>query len=209
MKDAPGRELKKALRNIAETGVCRFVLTGNQNLTLTDVEERDKRTVSTILRAGGVLENGGELSGLRRNSIACVALNTCSLAMAEAERYLPSLIDKIEPLLAKHGLSQREITIRMTGCPNGCGRPYLGEIGFVGKSLGKYNMYLGAAFDGSRLNRLFMENVAEERILTELDRLFSDYSANRSADEAFGDFCVRKKYVEPAGDGESFHRPAG
>jgi sulfite reductase (NADPH) hemoprotein beta-component len=135
--------------------------------------------------------NAGHLSGLRRNSIACVALNTCPQAMAEAERYLPDLITKLESSLDKYGLRQEDIKIRMTGCPNGCGRSVLGEIGLIGKSPGRYNLYLGASFNGDRLNALYRENLDEKAILSNLDELFAAFASTRRNNEHFGDFVQR------------------
>src|SRR5207253_7272439 len=125
-------------------------------------------------------------SGLRRNSMACVALPTCGLALAESERYLPDLLTALEETLAACGLSRDDIVIRMTGCPNGCARPYLAEIGLVGKGPGRYNLYLGAAFDGSRLSKLYAEDVDHAAIIRELDPLFATYAAERKAGEHFG-----------------------
>jgi sulfite reductase (NADPH) hemoprotein beta-component len=120
------------------------------------------------------------------------------MAFAEAERYLPSLIDKRELSLEKHGLTQDDILIRMTGCPNGCGRPFLGEIGLVGRAPGKYNLYLGAGFAGERLNTLYKEMVGEEDILQLLEPLFGQYATERHPEERFGDFIVRTGLVEPS-----------
>jgi len=144
------------------------------------------------------------ISGLRQNSIACVALNTCGLAFAEAERYLPSLITKLEDILAFYGLLKEEIVIRMTGCPNGCRRPYLAEIGFVGKSEGHYNLYLGGNFTGSRLNTLYKETLTEEEILAELKPIIADYANERILGEKFGDFVIRKRYVAETLKGSDF-----
>ena len=141
----------------------------------------------------------------RLNSLACVAFPTCALAMAEAERYLPSLMDKIEDQLEKYDISQVPINIRMTGCPNGCARPYLGEIGFVGKAPGKYNLYLGASHQGDHVNKLYRENINEAQILEELEPIFESYSAEREKDEFFGDFVIRQGYVNAVYDGSDFH----
>ena len=149
--------------------------------------------------------DGKLFSALRRNSIACVSLPTCGLAMAEAERYLPVLIDKIEKIIDENGLREEEITIRMTGCPNGCARHALGEIGFIGKGPGKYNMYLGAAFNGSRLSKLYRENVGEEEILSELRVLLPRYAKERLEHEHFGDFVIRAGVVKEVTDGTNFH----
>jgi sulfite reductase (NADPH) hemoprotein beta-component len=195
-------KLKSALRNIAQVFDGQFILTGNQNLIIANVTADEKKEISEILKKYGVLT--GEISGLRQNSIACVALNTCGLAFAEAERYLPSLITKIETILAEHGLFKEEIVIRMTGCPNGCGRPYLAEIGFVGKSEGHYNLYLGGNFTGTRLNTLYKETLTEDEILAELKPIVADYAVNRNSEEKFGDFVIRKQYVSETLKGSDF-----
>ena len=136
--------------------------------------------------------------------MACVAFPTCGLAMAESERYLPSLVNKIEDLLDEFGLSEEEITIRMTGCPNGCARPALAEISFIGKAPGKYNFYLGGSFKGDRLNKLYKENIGEKEILESLKPILEQYSKEREKDEHFGDFVVRKGIVEKVTDGRDF-----
>jgi sulfite reductase (NADPH) hemoprotein beta-component len=133
-----------------------------------------------------------------------VSLPTCPLAFAEAERYLPSLISKIEKILEAKGLFKEEIVIRMTGCPNGCGRPYLAEIGLIGKSPGYYNLYLGGSFEGTRLNNLYRETIGEEEILRELELFFVDFAVSRNADERFGDFVIRKNYVKEIKEGKDF-----
>lgn len=201
VKDTEALKLKTALREVAEkVEDIQFILTGNQNLILANTSEKDK--VNRILKKYGVWPL--QLSGLRQNSIACVALNTCGLAFAEAERYLPSLMEKIESLLDEHGLLKQEIVIRMTGCPNGCGRPYLAEIGFIGKSLGHYNLYLGGNFNGTRLNTLYKETLTEEEILAELKPIIADYSENRKKGEGFGDFVIRQGYVKETKQGKDF-----
>jgi sulfite reductase (NADPH) hemoprotein beta-component len=124
--------------------------------------------------------------------MACVGLPTCGLAMAESERYLPSLIDELDLRLAAQGLAKEAITVRMTGCPNGCARPYLAEIGLVGKAAGKYNLYLGGSFDGRRLNKLYRQNLGETEILAVLEPILADYAANRAEKERFGDFVIRR-----------------
>ena len=123
--------------------------------------------------------------------MACVALNTCPLALAEGQRYMPSLISKIEPILEKYHLQHEEIVMRMTGCPNGCARPFAAEIGFVGTALGKYNLQIGGDRTGGRLNKLYKESLDESAILTELDNLFGAYSKERINGETFGDFAFR------------------
>jgi sulfite reductase (NADPH) hemoprotein beta-component len=194
--------LKTALREIAGFHDGNFILTGNQNLILANASSSVKRKIDTALNRYNVKNEG--ISGLRKNSIACVALNTCGLAFAEAERYLPFLIGKIEIILEQHGLLKDEIVIRMTGCPNGCGRPYLAEIGLIGKSPGRYNLYLGGNFIGSRLNTLFKEILSEDEILETLKPIIADYAQNRNNDERFGDFVIRHNYVKATLKGSDF-----
>ncbi len=196
IKDTDDYKLKTALREIADLHVSDFRLTGNQGLVLGNVAQKDKAKVDKIIEKYG-LTDAGKLSGIRKHALACVALNTCTMAFAEAERYLPSLVTKIETLLEEKGLRDDEILIRMTGCPNGCGRPFLGEIGLVGRAQGHYNLYLGAGFSGDRLNTLYKEMLNEEQILEELDPLFAQYAKDRNESEKFGDFIIRQKIVEP------------
>ncbi len=141
--------------------------------------------------------------------MACVALPTCGLALAESERYLPDLLDALDEQLAAHGLSADDIVIRMTGCPNGCARPYLAEIGLVGKGPGRYNLYLGAAFDGSRMNKLYAEDLDHAGIVAALDPLFAAYARERQTGERFGDFCIRAGFVAATGNGRDFHANTG
>jgi sulfite reductase (NADPH) hemoprotein beta-component len=202
VRDAGDFRLKSALREIAESFDGQFILTGNQNLILANTSAEGKRRVNELLKKYQV--SSDQLSGLRQNSIACVALNTCGLAFAEAERYLPSLITKIEEILQEYDLFNEEIIIRMTGCPNGCGRPYLAEIGLIGKSEGHYNLYLGGNFNGTRLNTLYKETLTENEILDELRPIIADYAHNRQEGERFGDFVIRKAYVLETKEGKQF-----
>jgi sulfite reductase (NADPH) hemoprotein beta-component len=197
-------KLKTGLREIAKIHTGDIRLTSNQNIIIADVSAQKKKKISELIEQYG-LTDGEHISALRRSSIACVALPTCGLAMAEAERYLPGLIDKIEDIVDDNGLRDKEITIRMTGCPNGCARHALGEIGFIGKAPGKYNMYLGAAHDGSRLSKMYRENIGEEEILTELRVILSRYAKEREQDEHFGDFVIRAGIVQATTDGTNFH----
>ena len=196
VRDENGYELKKALREIAKIHSGDFRLTGNQNLIIGNIEEDKKQVIEAILEEYAV-GNHPKLTGLRKSSMACVALNTCGLAFAEAERYLPSLIDKLEVIMRNNGLDNDEINIRMTGCPNNCARSSLGEIGFVGRAIGRYNMYLGASHNGDRLNTLYKEMLSEENILMELEPIIRAYAKERLGGEYFGDFVIRKKIVEP------------
>ena len=201
IKDTDQFQLKTALREVAEqVPDAQFILTGNQNLIIGNTSEKSK--VAAILKKYKIWPV--QLSGLRQNSIACVALNTCGLAFAEAERYLPDLITKIESILDENGLFKEEIVIRMTGCPNGCGRPYLAEIALIGKSLGHYNLYLGGNFNGTRLNTLYKETLSEEEILNELRPIIVDFAENRNPKEGFGDYVIRKGYVKAIKEGKEF-----
>jgi sulfite reductase (NADPH) hemoprotein beta-component len=134
-------------------------------------------------------------SGLRRNSMACTALPTCGLAFAESERYLPTLVSKLENELEKFGLREEEITIRMTGCANGCARPFASEIGLVGRAPGIYNLHIGGGFNGERLNTLYKDGVNEQQIIEALSPLFEEYSLKRIEGERFGDYCIRSGVV--------------
>ena len=187
--------MKTALLEIAKTGVSNFLFTSSQNVIIADVTESNKAAIDTILHQFKLTEHTSAASALRKNAIACVALPTCPLALAEAQRYLPALISKIEPLLQKHQLHQEEIIMRMTGCPNGCGRSTASEIGFIGTAPGKYNLHLGGDNPGYRLNKLFKENLEEPAILEELENLFSAFKNERNNGESFGDFAVRKQLV--------------
>jgi sulfite reductase (NADPH) hemoprotein beta-component len=195
IKDFPEVKIRTGLRELARGFPnVEFHLTGNQNLSLANITNDQIGPIKALLQK---FNFGNEsYSAMRLNSIACAALPFCGLAFAEAERYLPVLITKIEEQLVANGLRDDAIVIRMTGCANGCGRPYLGEIGFVGRSPGIYNMYLGAGFTGDRLNKLYKEGVDEEQILAELAPIIKDYAQNRHDGEKFGDFVIRHGYVK-------------
>jgi sulfite reductase (NADPH) hemoprotein beta-component len=203
VKDVPGHKLRTALREIAEFHTGAFVLTGNQNLVIANVTAKAKSKVEAVLKEHGITPFAS--SGLRRNSMACVALPTCGLALAESERYLPELLTRLEDVLDRAGLRDDDIVIRMTGCPNGCARPYLAEIGLVGRNPGLYNLYLGAAFDGSRLNKLYAQDVDEARMVGLLEPMLQRYAREREEGERFGDFVIRAGYVAPTTAGNQFH----
>ena len=203
VKDRTGHTLRSAMREIAETRACQFVLTSNQNLILANITAEVRPQIEAILKAHGVSITAS--SGLRRNSMACVALPTCGLALAESERYLPDLITALEDVLDKAGLRDADIVMRMTGCPNGCSRPYLAEIGLVGRAPGLYNLYLGGAFDGTRLNKLYAQDVDNAKILELLDPLIVQYANQRNEGERFGDFAIRAEFVTATPSGNRFH----
>ncbi len=195
--------LLDAMKELASVHKGTFRLTPNQNLIVAGVEEEEKASIDSILHAHGLSEEG--VSTLRKNAIACVALPTCGLAMAESERYLPDLLTKIEEIVARHGLGDEAITIRTSGCPNGCSRPYIAEIALTGRAPGKYNLYLGGGFHGQRLNRMIRENVGEPAILEVLDDALGRFAREREPGERFGDFCIRAEIVREVTEGRFFN----
>ncbi len=192
--------VRAALKTIANDYASDIRLTPNQNLVVAGVIESEREAVDRLLASAAMDQEHGP-SAIRKNSMACVALPSCGLAMAEAERYLPDLVTRIEELADRHGIGKEPITVRMSGCPNGCSRPYLAEIGLVGRAPGRYNLYLGAAFDGTRLNRLDRDNVGEADILARIDQLFGQFASGRRQEERFGDFLVRSRVIAPVGHG--------
>ena len=171
------------------------------------VSPAQRPVIQELLRAHG-LDTARGATGIRLNAMACVALPTCGLALAESERYLPDLVTELDTEVEAAGLREDAIVIRMTGCPNGCGRPFLAEIGFVGKAPGKYNMYLGAAFNGSRLNSLYRPSVAASEIVGIVRPLLRQYARERLPGERFGDFTIRAGIVTPTGGAIDFHDKA-
>lgn len=187
--------MKTALLEIAKTGKCNFLFTATQNVIVADVKEEDKSAIQLLLEQFKIIEHTEGASLIKKNSIACVALPTCPLALAEAQRYLPSLLEKIEPLTKRYGIDDENIVIRMTGCPNGCGRPYAAEIGFVGTGPGLYNLHIGGDNQGERLNIKYKDSLDEKNILTTLEGLFAVYKNERVKGERFGDFVMRRQLV--------------
>lgn len=204
IQDQEGYLLMTGLREIAKIHSGDFRLTPNQNVIIGGVTQAKKRRIAELAKQYG-LTDGAHHTALRRSAMSCVALPTCGLAMAEAERYLPQLLDKLEVIIDEAGLRNEEIVIRMTGCPNGCARPALGEIAFIGKGPGRYNMYLGAGFSGDRLNKLYKENINEQEILATLEPIIHRYARERSTGEHFGDFVIRTGYVKEVTSGLNFH----
>jgi sulfite reductase (NADPH) hemoprotein beta-component len=197
IKDETGWKMKTALREIARVHTGDFRLTPSQNLIVSGVTEVQKPVIDAILARHG-LANENARSGLRLNSLSCVALPTCGLALAESERLLPALIEKFETVLDEAGLRHDAISLRVTGCPNGCCRPYLAEIGYVGKAPGKYALYLGASYNGTRLNKLYRQSVTVDESLALLGPIIKRYARERRTGEQFGDFCVRTVLAEEA-----------
>lgn len=207
IKDFDGYPLMTGLREIAKIHQGEFRLTPNQNVIISNVTDEMKGKIGELVEKYH-LTDGKHASALRRNSMSCVAFPTCGLAMAEAERYLPELLGKIEEILDEAGLREEEIVIRMSGCPNGCSRPALAEMAFIGKGPGKYNLYLGGSFTGDRLACLYKENIGEEEILASLRPILLQYAKERQEGEHFGDFVIRAGIVEAIRDGRDFHKPA-
>ncbi len=191
-----------ALAGLARWHGGEFILTPNQNLIVAGVAAADRARVEAALAEGGLTNPAG---GLRRNAMACVGLPSCGLALAESERALPGLVARLEARLAAHGLADAPVVIRMTGCPNGCARPYVAEIGLVGRGPGLWNLYLGAAADGTRLGKLAARDLGEDAIVARLDALFARWGAGRAPGERFGDWCVRAGVVAPTLEGRRFH----
>ncbi len=202
--DTEDFSMRTGLREIAKVHEGDFRLTGNQNLIIANVLPA-KRAAIEVLLEKHKLANCYDQSGLRLNSLACVALPTCGLALAEAQRYLPDLIGELEGVLKEIGLEKEPITIRMTGCPNGCARPYIAEIAFVGRAPGKYNIYLGGGFTGDRLNKLYKISVKQEEIVDIMRPIFERYANERYDGERFSDFVIRAGYVAETRAGREFH----
>ncbi|MGA9866664.1 MAG: NADPH-dependent assimilatory sulfite reductase hemoprotein subunit [Acetobacteraceae bacterium] len=190
------------LRAIAEEHDGLFLITPNQNLVIANVAPFHKPRIEALLAEHGL---SAPVSALRRNAMACVALPTCGLALAESERYLPDLITALDAEIEQAGLSGDEITLRMTGCPNGCARPYLAEIGLVGTGPGAYNLYLGGAFDGTRLSKLYRKRIGHDEIVATLRPLFASYARERAPGERFSDYAIRVGIVAATTAGNRFH----
>jgi sulfite reductase (NADPH) hemoprotein beta-component len=202
--DTPAYPLRTGLREIAKVHTGDFRLTANQNLVIANVTPEQRPKLEQLLAQYGITDSHLK-SALRLSSLACVALPTCGLALAEAERYLPDLLTELEETIEANGLRHDAITIRMTGCPNGCARPFLAEIGLVGRAPGKYNVYLGGGFAGQRLSKLYRESVRSEDLKPLLEPLIAQYAQSRHDGERFGDFCIRAGHVAATVQGPDFH----
>lgn len=193
--DYPDRALKTGMAEIARIHKGDFRLTANQNLIVAGVPTRDKAKIEALARRYGLINDGVSLQ--RKASMACVAFPTCPLAMAEAERFLPQFVTKVETIMSAHGLGEDEIILRVTGCPNGCGRSMLAEIGLVGKAVGRYNLYLGGDRTGERIPRMYRENITEDQILAIIDETTGLWAQERQDNESYGDFVLRAGIVKP------------
>ncbi|MET1254382.1 assimilatory sulfite reductase (NADPH) hemoprotein subunit [Aliikangiella maris] len=198
-------KLFTGLLEIAKIHSGEFRISPNQNLIISNIQPEVKDKVAALVQQYNI-SIGDKESPTRLNSLACVAFPTCSLAMAEAERYLPTFLDKLEALMDKYSLQTQPINVRMTGCPNGCARPFLAEVGLVGKAPGKYNLYLGGNPVGSRLNKLYRENIGEPQILEALESILENYAKQRESNESFGDYVIRANYVKAVVNGLDFHQ---
>lgn len=203
IEDTADYPMKTGLREIAKVHKGEFRLTGNQHLCLSGVHDDDLDRITRMMKQYKL--DNVQFSGLRLSSSACVAFPTCGLAMAESERYLPQLITKLEECLEDNGLKQDSIVMRMTGCPNGCARPWLAEVAFVGKAYGAYNMYLGGGYHGQRLNKLYRSSIQEEEILEIMKPMLKRYAMEREQGEHFGDWVARAGYIKLTTEGKTFH----
>ena len=192
--DYPGKPLKSGVAEIAKIHKGDFRMTANQNLIIAGVDAKDKAAIEQLARQHGLLDDS--TSEQRKNSMACVSFPTCPLAMAEAERFLPGFVTEVEGLLDKHQLNGEHIILRVTGCPNGCGRAMLAEVGLVGKGPGRYNLHLGGNTAGTRIPKMYKENITDKQILEELDSLIGLWAGERQQGEAFGDFVIRRGIVD-------------
>lgn len=200
IRDTESRRLKTALRQVVEKFGLEVHLTPANNLLLVGIQDNKRADVTRVLAEHGV-DPAQRVSAVRGASMACVALPTCGLALAEAERFLPQLMTHIENAMQETGLANEEIIIRMTGCPNGCARPYMAEIALVGKAPGRYQLFVGGNPAGTRLNRVYKDTVKETEIVPELKSLFERYRRERLANERFGDFAARVLWLENGNQG--------
>lgn len=196
--DYPQRPLKTGMAAIAQVHKGDFRLTANQNLIVAGVAEQDKAQIEQIARDHGLINH--QVTRQRENSMACVSFPTCPLAMAEAERFMPDFITQVDGIMARYGLADEYIVLRVTGCPNGCARSMLAEIGLVGKALGRYNLHVGGNREGTRIPRLFRENITVDEIVGQIDLWVARWSQERQPNEGFGDFAIRCAIVKPVVD---------
>ncbi|MET4875970.1 assimilatory sulfite reductase (NADPH) hemoprotein subunit [Morganella morganii] len=193
--DLPGKPLKTGVAEIARIHRGDFRLTANQNLIIAGIPEAEKSRIESLARAHGLISDN--VTPLRENSMACVSFPTCPLAMAEAERFLPEFVTEVEKIMTSHGVGNEKIVLRVTGCPNGCGRAMLSEVGLVGKAPDRYNLHLGGNRTGTRIPRMYRENISSAVILSVLDELIGRWSQERAAGEDFGDYLIRAGVVKP------------
>lgn len=207
VQDEPGKPFKSGLAALAKIHKGTFRLTTNQHLVISEIGDAELESIKAILKQYHM--DGLDQSALRQSSSACVSFPTCGLAMAESERYLPILVGKVEKICEENGLRNDAIVMRMTGCPNGCARPYVAEIAFVGKAPGTYAMLLGGGFYGQRLNKIYRETVTEPEILAILEPMIAKYARERKDGERFGDFVIRVGYIAATTEGKEWYDRMG
>lgn len=193
--DKPGKPLKSGLAAIAAVHTGDFRLTPNQNIIIAGVSERNRAQIDALAQRYSLIDD--TVSPQRKSAMACVSYPTCPLAMAEAERVLPDIVDRLDAILIRNGIADRDVIFRVTGCPNGCGRAMLAEIGLVGRAVGRYDIYLGGNREGTRIPRLYKENQPLEEIIRDLDALLSAWAQADNPDEAFGDFAIQTGIIRP------------
>ena len=193
--DRPGKPVKSGLAAIAKIHEGDFRLTPNQNIIIAGVQEKDRELIDSLARQYGLIDDS--VTPQRKQSMACVSFPTCPLAMAEAERVLPGIIDRLDAILVRNQISAESFIFRVTGCPNGCGRAMLAEVGLVGRGPERYDLYIGGNKEGTRIPRLYQENRHLDDIVTELDLLITRWAGNRNENEEFGDFAIRSGIVQP------------
>ena len=193
--DTPEKPLKTGIAELAKIHTGDFRITPNQNMIIAGVDEENIVAIEMLAREYKLIDDS--VTEQRKYSMACVSFPTCPLAMAEAERFLPEFAQGVDAIMAKHGLTHEHIILRVTGCPNGCGRAMLAEIGLVGRAQGRYSLYLGGNREGTRIPRLFRDNITDDQILAELDTLIGRWAIERETDEGFGDFAIRQKIIKP------------
>lgn len=193
--DGPEKPIKTGIAEIAKIHTGDFRITPNQNIIIAGVRTEDKLKIETLARHYALIDDA--VTEQRKHSMACVSFPTCPLAMAEAERFLPTFSEKVDDIMRQHQLSHEHIVLRVTGCPNGCGRAMLAEIGLVGRAIGRYSLYLGGNREGTRIPRLYRDNITEDEILSSLDHLIGQWAEHKQNNEAFGDFVIRTNIVKP------------
>ncbi|SSD58642.1 probable Sulfite reductase [NADPH] subunit beta [Saccharomycodes ludwigii] len=207
VEDTPDYPQKTGLKKIAlymkNNNVGHFRLTGNQHALISGITDEHLPSIKNLLKKYRL--DNTDLSGIRSSSSSCVGLPTCGLAFAESERYIPTLVDKLETILEEYGLRRDSIVFRVVGCGNGCARPFLAEVALVGKAPETYNLLLGGGYCGERLNKLFRSSIKEDEILATLKPLFKRWALERQEGEHFGDFCIRAGIIKPTLEGKYFH----
>jgi sulfite reductase (ferredoxin) len=202
IQDTDAARMRTALRRVMEQFAPGARLTAQQNILLTDISAADRPAIAALLAEHGISDEPDATGHVRRHALACPALPTCGLALADAERSLPAVVTQIEEVMAELGIAGEPLSVRMTGCPNGCARPFMGDIGFVGRTKDVYNVYIGGDWANTRLNALYAGSVRLEDLASTVRPLLEIWRDGRAAGESFGDFAHRlgteqlRQYVE-------------